>query len=108
MQNFRQVGEQLTITAPADVVSGQGLKIGAMFGVCTHTAKAGTELVIRLKGVVNLPKASGAVTECQKVYWDDTAKAVTTTATGNSVIGVGRPAVTGATTVDVVLDGTSI
>ncbi len=108
MQNFKQVGDQLTTTAPTDVVSGQGIKIGAMFGVCTHTAKSGMDLVIRIKGVVSLPKASGAVTEFQKVYWDDTAKNVTTTASGNSLIGVGRVAASGAATVDVVLDGTSI
>jgi predicted RecA/RadA family phage recombinase len=108
MQNFRQVGDQLTTVAPADVVSSQGIKIGAIFGVCTHSAKAGADLVIRIKGVVNLPKASGAVTEFQKVYWDDTAKNVTTTASGNSLIGVGRATVTGAATLDVILDGTSI
>jgi predicted RecA/RadA family phage recombinase len=107
MQNFKQVGEQLTIVAPADVVSGQGLKVGAMFGVCTHSAKSGADLVIRIKGVVTLPKASGAMTDLQKVYWDDTAKAVTTTATSNMHIGAARAAVTGATVVDVVLDGTS-
>ncbi|MFH5926439.1 DUF2190 family protein [Roseomonas xinghualingensis] len=108
MQNFRQVGDQLTTIAPADVVSGQGIKIGAIFGVCTHSAKSGADLVIRIKGVVTLPKASGAVTEFQKVYWNDTDKVVTATATGNSLIGVGRAAASGAGSVDVVLDGTSI
>ena len=108
MQNFRQVGDQLTTTAPADVVSGQGIKIGSIFGVCTHSAKTGQDLVIRTKGVVALPKAAGAVTEFQKVYWDDTAKNVTTTVGTNSLIGVGRPAAAGAATLDVVLNGTSI
>jgi predicted RecA/RadA family phage recombinase len=109
MQNFVQVGEQLKIVAPANVVSGQGLLVGALFGVVTNTAASGEETVLRLEGVVTLPKATGALTLFQKVYWDDTAKKVTGTATANSLIGVATaPVASAGTLVNVRLNGTSV
>jgi predicted RecA/RadA family phage recombinase len=87
MQNFIQVGDQLEVVAPAALASGEGVLIGALFGVATTAAAAGAPVVLRLVGVVTQPKATGAIAAGAKVYWDATNKRVTTTATGNSVIG---------------------
>lgn len=105
MQNFVQVGEQLRFTAPNDLASGAGFVLGALFGVSTSNVLAGHEGVARIEGVVRLPKASGALTQFQKVYWDDTAKNVTGTATSNRLIGAATRAQTsGDLTVEVRLN----
>lgn len=110
MKNFVQDGNVLTFIAPAGgVVSGDGVVNGALFGIAAYTALAGQEVEANLVGVFALPKAAGALTLGQKVYWDSAAKAVTGTATGNRWIGaVARAAAAGDATVRVRLDGTSI
>ncbi|TPG53264.1 DUF2190 family protein [Roseomonas nepalensis] len=109
MQNFVQVGEQLRFTAAADLASGAGVVLGSLFGVNTYAVAAGQDGVARIEGVVRLPKAAGAVTQFAKVYWDDTAKNVTTTATANRLIGAAtRAEIAGATTVEVRLDGKAV
>lgn len=82
-------GKVLTMIAPAGgVVSGTGYKIGDIFGVATVSADAGAEFALDLEGVYPLPKAA-AITPNPgvKLYWDDTAKAITTTASGNTLVG---------------------
>lgn len=90
MKNFIQEGDAIDFVAPAGgVVSGQGLLLGAAFGVVRHSAAVGVQSILDLEGVFTLPKAAtvtpapGAV-----LYWDDTAKAVTTTVGTNVKIGV--------------------
>jgi predicted RecA/RadA family phage recombinase len=88
MQNFVQKGDVLTFTAPSGgVVSGTGYLIGSLFVVAVVTAAAGDPFAGVVRGVATLAKASGAWTEGAKLYWDDTAKNVTTTATSNKFIG---------------------
>jgi predicted RecA/RadA family phage recombinase len=109
MQNFVQVGEQLRFTAAADLVSGQGFVLGSLFGVATQNVPSGGEGVARIQGVVRLPKAAGALTQWQKVYWDDTAKNVTGTATANRLIGAAtRAQLAGDATVEVRLNGLAV
>lgn len=82
-------GEVLTMIAPSGgVVSGSGYKIGDVFGVAAVTAAAGAEFALDLEGVYPLPKAA-TITPAPgvKLYWDDTAKNVTTTVTANTLIG---------------------
>jgi predicted RecA/RadA family phage recombinase len=56
--------------------------------------------------VVELPKASGAIDQGAAVYWDDSAKVVTTTATDNTRIGAAtEDAASAAATVRVRLNG---
>lgn len=89
MKTFIQPGHTLTLTAPAEVASGDGLLVGAIFGVATHDALAGAEVETQLDGVVEIAKAaSQAWTAGAKVYWDNTAKRVTNIASGNTLIGV--------------------
>ncbi|WP_424138171.1 DUF2190 family protein [Roseomonas chloroacetimidivorans] len=106
MNNFVQVGEQLRFTADVDRASGEAFVLGAYFLVSTTAVKTGEDGVGRRVGVVRLPKATGAVTQFQKVYWDATNKVVSTTATGNRLIGAATKAQASAdTTVEVCLAG---
>jgi predicted RecA/RadA family phage recombinase len=88
MKTFIQPGHVLTLPAPADVASGDGLLVGAIFGIATHDAATGAEVETQLTGVVEIAKAaSQAWTVGAKVYWDNTAKRATTVASGNTAIG---------------------
>lgn len=115
MKTLRTSGDVLTIIAPSGgVVSGTGYLIGTMFGVAESTQAAGELFAFRIKGKVKLPKAaSQAWAICVKVYWDDTAKNVTTTSSGNSLIGAAAEVATSAASGDgiigyVVLNGITI
>lgn len=90
MKNFRQPADTIDLTAPGGgVVSGNGYKIGQIFGVAARTEAAGNLFPLMVTGAHDLPKTSAqANTEGQLVYWDDTGKKVTTTASGNLLIGV--------------------
>jgi predicted RecA/RadA family phage recombinase len=87
MKNFIQHGDIISVTAPADVVSGAGVLVGQLFGVATKNALSGAQVEIKTEGVVALPKATGAINEGVRVFWDNSAKNVTTTATSNNCIG---------------------
>lgn len=88
MKNFVQKGDVVTLTAPAGgVVGGNGYLLGALFGVAEGDAVAADTFSLQTVGVVELPKAAVAVAEGALVYWDNTAKNVTTTATSNKLIG---------------------
>ena len=79
MRNYIQPGHAITLLAPYDVVSGGGLLVGSIFGVASHDALSGAEVETQLTGVIDLAKvASQAWTAGAKVYWDNTAKRVTT------------------------------
>jgi predicted RecA/RadA family phage recombinase len=109
MKNYVQRGETVTLTAPASVLSGAGVLVGSIFGVAEYTAGSGDEVEVNLVGVFDLPKAAGAITQGAKVYWDNTAKNVTTTASGNSLIGAAvAAAANGASTVRVRLNGSTV
>lgn len=96
MKNFIQDGDTLTVTAPYAVLSGAGCLVGSLFGIAVSDALISTEVEIKTSGVFDLPKAaSQAWTVGARVYWDDTAKNCTTTASTNKLIGVAAAAVGG-------------
>lgn len=107
MQNYKQPGQTVTFTAPSGgVTSGLGYKIGQMFVVATNDVAETEEFEGLAVGVAELVKASGAWTEGALLYWDDTAKNVTTTASGNLLIGcAAAAAASGATVGEVRLNG---
>jgi len=89
MKNYVQNGEVLSLLAPYAVASGAGFLVGSIFAVATSAADNGAAVEGITTGVVDLAKVSAqAWTVGAKVYWDDTAKNVTTTASGNTLIGV--------------------
>ncbi len=89
MKTFIQPGHTLTLAAPYNVVSGQGLLVGAIFGIATHDALEGAEVETQLTGVVEIAKVgSQAWSAGDKVYWDNTNRRATTVATDNTAVGV--------------------
>lgn len=97
MKNFVQPGANITLPAPYDRKSGEGALIGALFGVASTDVDSGAEASFVTVGVFDLTKAaSQAWTVGAKVYWDNAAKACTTTATSNTLIGVAVAATGGS------------
>lgn len=94
MKNYVQPGNTITLTAPYNVASGDGLLVGAIFGVATGAAVSGDSIEAALVGVFDLTKVgSQAWAAGDKIYWDNTAKQATKTATSNTLIGVATEAV---------------
>jgi predicted RecA/RadA family phage recombinase len=94
MRNHVQEGSRLTLAAPYALTAGQGAKVGQIFGVAQSDAANGAEVRLDTQGVFDLTKVgSQAWTVGALVYWDDTNKRCTTTATGSLLIGVATAAV---------------
>lgn len=88
MKNFVQVGDILDGIAPAGgVIGGNAYILGAAFGVAASTASEGDPFAFAVEGVVSLPIPTAAVAQFAKVYWDDTAKTLTTTVGSNQKVG---------------------
>lgn len=89
MKNFVQPGNVISVAAPYNVASGAGLLVGSLFGVATTAALNGAAVEAAVTGVFDLAKVSAqAWTAGALIYWDDTAKLATTTASTNKLIGV--------------------
>ncbi|MBQ4824381.1 DUF2190 family protein [Leisingera sp. HS039] len=105
MKNYVQPGDNITLTATADVNSGDGVLIGNIFGVATSAAATGEKVTLARHGVFELPKTSAlAWGEGDKIYWTGTE--CSATASGNKLIGAAvavaaNPSATGT----VLLDG---
>jgi len=87
MQNFVQSGDAITMLAPATVVAGAGVLVGALFGVAMSDAASGAPVVLQTTGVVTLAKAAGTINPGVRLFWDDSAKRVTTTVTSAFPVG---------------------
>ncbi|RNF35393.1 DUF2190 family protein [Paracoccus methylarcula] len=108
MKNYIQPGENLTLTMAAAVTSGDGVLVGSIFGVAQGDAAVGDAVVLVRRGVFNLPKVSAeAWSAGDPVYWDDTAKSLTSVATGNQLVGAAVEDAANPSAIGVVLlDGT--
>jgi predicted RecA/RadA family phage recombinase len=100
MDNFVQKGEALDLTAPYDVASGGGFKVGAIIAIASSAALSGASVVGNVIGVYDVTSDTGAAWSIgDVVYWDDTNKRFTKTTTSNTKSGVAVAAKTsGATT----------
>lgn len=102
MKTYLSDGDAIEFAAPSGgVVSGTGYKIGDTFGVAIASAAEGVKFNLQVRGVVTLPKAA-SVTPAQgvKLYWVTADGNVTTSASGNTLIGVhAASAVAGASDV---------
>lgn len=88
MKNFVQKGDVLTVTAPANVNAGDGVLVGSFFGVAATTQLSGADVEIETYGVYDLTALStDTATQGAKAYWDNTNKRITTTASGNTLVG---------------------
>ena len=88
--NYIQEGGAITVTAPSGgTTSGLGVKIGSLFGVAATTQLINEDVVLLTEGVFELVKVgSQAWSVGDPIYWNDTSKYCTTTASGNLDIGV--------------------
>lgn len=98
MKNFIQNGKIITYTVPSatTIVPGQVVIIGSLKGVAQTGGTAGQKITVSLYGVYELPKATGAITQGALVYWAAAGNpvvgaagsgAITTTASGNTLMG---------------------
>ena len=106
MINFVKSGDNLTLAAPYDVLSGGGFKVGNVFGVAANDTLSGADVQCEVEGVYDLAKDASVFAQGDLAYWDDVAKKVTSTVASNLLIGaVEIAAATGVTTVRVNLFG---
>ncbi len=107
MQNYSKSGDVITVTAPVGgVVSGVPVLIGAaLFGIPAVTAAAGESFELLRKAQAPLPKAAAlAITAGDQLYWDNTAKVLNKTASGNTLVAIAvLDALAADTTVEAVL-----
>jgi len=97
MKNYIQPGNTITLMAPYDVNSGDGLLVGSIFGVASAAALNGAAIEAVLVGVFDLTKVgSQAWSLGDAIYWDNAAKNCTKTTSGNTKIGVAVAAVDNA------------
>jgi predicted RecA/RadA family phage recombinase len=109
MKGYLNEGRNLTLPATAAALTGgQALKVGSLFGIVLSDAAIGDDYVIRRKGVMEgQPKDTAAPWAVGDIlYWDDTAKKFTKTATSNLRVGYAVAAALQADTVGTVLLGT--
>ena len=91
--NYVQEGKTLNYTASgADIASGDFVLIGTIGGVAKTDIADGKTGAVHISGVFSIPKASGAITQGAKLYWNTTNSNLTTTASGNTIVGVAAEA----------------
>lgn len=100
MKNFIQPGDHLDYTAAAAITSGSAVLIGTKIGVAVADMATGETGAVRVRGVFELPKLqSDNVTQGAALYWDNTNKRLTTTASGNTYAGYAAAAAGNTATV---------
>lgn len=89
MQNKLAEGSVLTLTAPYDVVSGEGAKVGGIFGVADGDYAEAASGEFHTEGVFELEKTSAqAWTVGEKIYWNDSTKKCDTDSAAGMLVGV--------------------
>ena len=88
MAGWIQEGETIDYTPAAAVAAGDVVVMGTTgIGIADRPIAANEKGGLVVEGVIEIAKASGAITRFAKVYWDATASNVTTTATNNTLAG---------------------
>ena len=87
--NYVQLGKVLSLTAPYDRTTGQGMQVGNLFAVALGTALSGAAIQGQVDGVWTLAKTSAqAWTIGQPIYWDNTNKRCDSDPSLGQLIGV--------------------
>ncbi|MBK3734954.1 DUF2190 family protein [Azospirillum brasilense] len=110
MKNFVQPGHTITVPAPSGgVSSGDGVIVGALFGVAATDAAAGAPLNISTEGVFTLPKGTSTTfASGGAVSFDISTHLCVAPGAGKYPIGAATDAAgNGVTTVNVRLNGTT-
>lgn len=110
MKNFVQEGDIVSVPAPYTLASGDGALVGSLFGVAAHAAANGASVELQIEGVVRLSTlATDTGTYGTKMYWDNTNRRATTTATNNALIGaLTFPKGAGESVATIRLNGTTV
>jgi len=105
MKNYVQEGKTITITAPAAVMSGQYVTVGAIRGVAAFDAASGEPLEVATEGIFTLPKVTADnVAAGDLLYWNGTACTNTAGTGSKPLVGVAiKAAGNGVASVDVSL-----
>jgi predicted RecA/RadA family phage recombinase len=106
MRNHINSGEEVVLTAPRTLVSGNGFRVGQVFAVALTDAANATAVVGKRVGRVTLPiNPADNPTVGALLYWDNTNVRLTTTLTGNLLVGFAATVKSAANTIEVVLTG---
>ena len=87
MKNSVSTGSVITHTPSAAVSSGQMILIGTKVGVAVVDIAANASGSVQMTGVFTIAKAADNVTQGAALYWNNTTKVLTTTASGNTYAG---------------------
>jgi predicted RecA/RadA family phage recombinase len=78
MKTFIQTGDTLTLAAPYDVAAGAAFQVGSIIAIATSAALSTATVEGLTVGVVDVAKVSTeAWTVGLPIYWDDSAKLMT-------------------------------
>jgi predicted RecA/RadA family phage recombinase len=91
MRTYIQPGDSLGVAVPyaGGVTAGQGVLVGALFGVAASDGAQNALIEIATKGVFDVTKEpSLAISAGARVFWDNTNRRITTTATSNFHVGL--------------------
>jgi predicted RecA/RadA family phage recombinase len=95
MRNYIQPGDSLAIAVPyaGGVTAGQGVLVGALFGVAASDGAQNAIIEAQTMGVFDIAKEPAlAITAGARVFWDNANRRLTTTATGNFCVGIATQA----------------
>jgi predicted RecA/RadA family phage recombinase len=88
MLNFIEKGDVITIEAPTGgVTSGSPVVVGGMVGIAVTDAAEGENVAVNLVGVYEVTKATGSVSQGDRIYYDEAESEFTTTSAGNVFAG---------------------
>lgn len=96
---FRPDGRSFPFTVPyaGGILAGQGMLVGAFFGVAATDGAQNAIIECSCAGEFALTKEPAlAITQGARVFWDNTNRRITTTATGNFQVGICTVAAAGA------------
>ena len=84
MRNYVHAGDVMPLTAPYAVATGGGFLVGSLFAVAAAAAGSGAAVQGHTRGVFILTALSTDTgSECARVFWDDTNRRCTVSASGN-------------------------
>jgi predicted RecA/RadA family phage recombinase len=93
MKNYVQKGSTLTLLVAAAVLAGEAVLVGKIFGVAVADVAANQSGDFETEGVFELPVlATDVIAQGAILYWDAGNKRLTTTAAGNTRVGVATEA----------------
>ena len=105
MKNYIQEGENLTLPAPEDVLSGGPVLIGDNFGIGAGNALEDEDVDITTVGVFRMNKVVALGIVGDPIYYNDTTKLVSKTDTDIRVGVAMETVLSGVETIAVRLDG---